>query len=227
MKTASFISTLLVLVSFTFSATAAVTAKTTTPTNTPTSTSTPAITNNVLDELDPFDPQVEEKLERYDEIYERETGKSAHINNIQDALQIDGFHGCVRENCPIWVQVVKSQQKMYLYLDGQVQQPAWLVSTGIPGRETPNLDTHPDGRIYDSYTSTKFPGGDYDGLGNMPYAVFVRGGIAIHGTGRGNWPKLGHRASHGCIRIHPDNALYFNRMVRKTGVQNVWVTIQD
>jgi len=222
-KIASFVSTLLILLSFTFSATAAV--KTVVGAKNPVS---PAA-NNVLDELDPFDPQVEQKLERYDEIYEKETGKSAHINSIQDALQIQSLHGsgCVRESCPVWVQIVKSTQRLYLYLDGVVQQPAWLVSSGIPGRETPNFDTHPDGRIYDSYTSTKFPGGDYKGLGNMPYAVFISGGFAIHGTGVSNWPKLGHRASHGCVRIHPDNALYFNRMVRKIGVQNVWVTVQD
>ena len=102
-----------------------------------------------------------------------------------------------------------------------------------PHRGTPNFDKHPDGRIYNAYTSTKFPGGNYIvtvngkkvGLGNMPYAVFIRGGFAIHGTGTGNWPKLGRVASHGCIRIHPDNARLFNALVRQYGVSNTWITV--
>ena len=108
-----------------------------------------------------------------------------------------------------------------------MQQAVWPVSTGINGRNTPNFETHPNGRIYDRYTSKKFPGGDFNGLGNMPYAVFISGGFAIHGTGKGNWPKLGSRASHGCIRLHPDNALIFNRLVRKNGISEVWITVQD
>jgi len=74
--------------------------------------------------------------------------------------------------------------------------------------------------------SSKFPGGDYNGLGNMPYAVFVDGGFAIHGTTRGNWPLLGQVASHGCIRVHPDNGFIFNRLVRQHGVKNTWITIR-
>jgi hypothetical protein len=54
-----------------------------------------------------------------------------------------------------------------------------------------------------------------------------RGGFAIHGTGRGNWRKLGNKASHGCIRVHPDNALIFNRLVRENGIKNVWITVQN
>lgn len=182
----------------------------------------PTVHNNVLDDLDPFDPQIEQKLKQMDKIYEQETGQPSHLESLQNK----GARGCVRAECPVWIQVVKSRQRAYLYLNGEVQ-PAWLASTGIPGRETPDFDKHPDGRIYDAYTSTKFPGGDYDGLGNMPYAVFISGGFAIHGTGQSNWPKLGHRASHGCIRVLPDNAYMFNRLVRKLGVDNVWITVQD
>lgn len=70
------------------------------------------------------------------------------------------------------------------------------------------------------------PGGDYNGLGNMPYAVFVRGGYAIHGTVQANWSKLGTPASKGCIRLHPDNGLIFNRLVRALGVALAWVSVE-
>lgn len=180
---------------------------------------------NMIEELDPFDPNVEEVLEYYDKIYEEETGKSAHLEDDTFINDLIGLATCYRNGCAIWAQIVRSSQRMYLYQNGGLRG-SWLVSTGIPGHGTPSFDKHPDGRIYDRYTSGKFPGGDYNGLGNMPYAVFIRGGFAIHGTPRGNWSRLGRPASHGCIRLHPDNAYIFNRLVRQYGKSNVWITVQ-
>lgn len=176
---------------------------------------------NVLDELNPFAPNIEEQLQMLDEQYEEETGKSPF------QLDLPNLFGssCVREQCPVYLDISKSSQSAYLYVNG-VFQGEYLVSTGVPGRDTPDFDKHPDGRIYDKYTSTKFPGGDYNGLGNMPYAVFIRGGFAVHGTGQSNWKKLGTKASHGCIRMHPDNAYFFNRLVRSYGVSNTWIRVR-
>lgn len=177
------------------------------------------------DELNPFDPNIEEKLAELDADYIKETGLSPFT---EDAFSFNAMatETCKRAQCKVWIQVVKSRQLAYLYLDGQLTH-TWKVSTGVSGYTTPNFDRHPNGRIYDRYTSTKYPGGDYNGLGNMPYAVFISGGFAIHGTGKGNWPKLGTRASHGCIRMHPDNGYIFNRLVRQYGIKNVWITVQD
>lgn len=183
-------------------------------------------TTNILEELNPFDPRSEEILEQYDRIYQKETGLSAHINGNPFSEIFKFGPSCFRSECLLWVQVVKSEQKLYLFLNGQVEK-AWPVSTGAKGWTTPNFDTHPNGRIYDAYSSNTFPGGDYQGLGNMPFAVFIQGGFAIHGTPKGSWARLGSPASHGCIRLHPDNALYFNRLVRQLGVDQVWITVQD
>lgn len=196
------------------------------PQNGPSAQAATVESPNVLDELNPFDPKTEELLNQYDQIYEKETGQPSHIQKGPFSSLFSFDVGCVRAECPLWVQVVKSQQKLYLYINGQVEK-TWPVSTGVQGFTTPNLDLHPNGRIYDAYSSRIFPGGDFDGLGNMPYAVFLEGGIAIHGTTHGNWPRLGSVASHGCIRLHPENALYFNRQVRQLGVEKVWVTVQD
>lgn len=174
-----------------------------------------------FDELDPFDPNIEETLEMMDWFYEFQTGESPNIAN--EGLQF--YRQCYRQTCPVWIHIWKPTQTAYLYINGTLQHQ-WLVSTGTPDRETPRFDRHPNGRIYDRYTSTKFPGGDWNGMGNMPYAVFIHGGFAIHGTGQGNWKKLGRKASHGCIRLHPDNAFIFNRLVRQYGIYRTWITVE-
>ncbi|HRO67932.1 MAG TPA: L,D-transpeptidase [Pseudobdellovibrionaceae bacterium] len=184
---------------------------------------------NVMDELNPFDPNIERILDLYDAEYEAQTGEPAHIGEALDLFS-NASKGCYRNSCAVYAKVVKSEQKMYLYVNGSLKG-VHATSTGTRGHTTPNFDTHPNGRIYDYYTSTRYPGGNYIDdsgrkLGNMPYAVFIRGGFAIHGTGRGNWSKLGRTASHGCIRIHPDNARVFNSLVRTYGVKNTWITVQ-
>lgn len=176
---------------------------------------------NEMDELNPFDPNIEEKLNQMDAAYIAETGMSPFLI---DENVLSGAVSCKREACAVYALIKKSEQRMYLY-QNNVLIGTYKTSTGTASHGTPDFEGRPNGRIYDKYTSTKYPGGDYNGLGNMPYAIFYKGGFAIHGTGKGNWPKLGTRASHGCVRIHPDNAFIFNRLVRKVGISNVWIRI--
>lgn len=202
---------------------------------------------NFLDseEYDPSSPQAEAVLQMYDRYYEAETGESAYPTgatadrgDIDPAVKIGAggaFDGliqltggdCVRQSCSVWAVVNKSSQTITIYVNGSpIGLPNNRTSTGISGRSTPDFDKHPDGRVYQRYSSNKFPGGDYNGLGNMPYAVFIRGGYAIHGTPKSNWGRLGQRASHGCVRVHPDTAKLFNSLVRQYGVANTWITVQ-
>lgn len=187
---------------------------------------TPAVNadaeTNAMDELDPFAENIDETLNEMDQQYFEETG----LSPFADSLMMPMGPACSRATCSVWVKVDKSEQRLYLYLNGSLEA-TWAVSTGVSGRGTPNFDRNPNGRIYDRYTSTKFPGGDYKGLGNMPYAIFIEGGFAIHGTATSNWRKLGQPASHGCIRLHPDNAYYLNRQVRKVGIYQTWITVQQ
>lgn len=185
-----------------------------------TSTSAAAVTFESFDELDPYAENIEQQLEELDQDYFESTGLSPYLFDVFASSQ------CKRKECKVWLQVVKSTQLAYLYVDG-VHKNTFKVSTGAPGHGTPNFDRHPNGRIYDRYSSKKFPGGDYNGLGNMPYAVFIENGFAVHGTAKSNWKKLGSRASHGCIRMHPDNALIFNRLVRQYGIYKTWITVQN
>ncbi len=126
----------------------------------------------------------------------------------------------------VWARISKTNQRLYLYIDGEIVD-TFKVSTGTKGHETPLLDQRPSGPSFQKYTSKKYPGGNYNGLGNMPYVVFIKGGYGIHGTTLGNIPKLGKKASHGCIRVHPDNAKIFFELVRKAELENVWITIEE
>ncbi len=134
---------------------------------------------------------------------------------------------CREKDCLLFVEIDKSKQLMYLYLLGELKD-TFKVSTGLARKyETPAMSLRPDGPILTKYTSRKFPGGNYKGLGNMPYAVFLKGGYAIHGTTTGSFAKLGTKASHGCVRLHPDNAKVFNALVKTVGLANTWVSIRD
>jgi lipoprotein-anchoring transpeptidase ErfK/SrfK len=180
------------------------------------------VEQNEIAELNPFDPNIQETLTSMDQQYFEQTGE----NPLEALFQADFRVSCKRMECKVFALVKKSEQKLYLYVDQQLVN-TWLVSTGDTSHETPLLDLHPNGRIYDKYSSTKFPGGDYNGLGNMPYAIFLYNGFAIHGTPQGNWKNLGKKASHGCIRSHPDNAKLFNRLVRQHGIANVWFQVTN
>ena len=150
---------------------------------------------------------------------------NSKFSEVEKILQdVDTSASCFRNSCKIWAWIDKNEQRFHLYLDG-VLTFSWKTSTGRWGFETPDMDTRPNGRIYIKHTSIKYKEGDYNGLGNMPFSVFVDGEIAIHGSIRESWWRLGTSASHGCIRLHPDNAEIFNYLVRTKGIRNVWITI--
>lgn len=180
-------------------------------------------------EFNPYAADAAQSIEAFDEAYRRQTGDSPLLDGDSDldsgSIWADWLTGgCYREGCPVFAYISRAEQKLTLYLNGTAVDQ-WLVSTGMSGFATPQMDQHVSSRVYNRYSSKKYPEGDYNGLGNMPYAVFIRGGFAIHGTPQGNWKRLGRPASHGCIRLHPSHALAFNRLVRENGSKNVWVLV--
>lgn len=181
-----------------------------------------AAQNNFFDTLDPRSKSIEKTLRELDQEYERVTGLWAHPEAFDPLVAFRP--NCYRNSCKLWAHISIDTQRLDVYIDG-VLTYTWKTSTGRFGYETPFMDTHPDGRMYEIHTSPKYPEGDYNGLGNMPFAVFIDGGYAIHGTTRGSFGKLGSTASHGCIRLHPDNAEMFYVLVRRSGIRKVWVTI--
>ncbi len=88
----------------------------------------------------------------------------------------------------------------------------WAVSTGRPGHRTPTGYYHPQ-RMYVMTYSAKYDNAP------MPHAIFFTGGYAIHGTYATG--ALGHVASHGCIRLAPENAATLFEMVKHEGASIV------
>lgn len=160
--------------------------------------------------------------EEYQQLKENVRTLDAFLANKTDTIKTS----CQEKECPIYVAINKSRQLLFLYIDGELKD-SFPVSTGVKKYRTPDLNVRPSGPLFTKYTSRKFPGGNYKGLGNMPYAVFLQGGYAIHGTTPGNFSKLGTIASHGCIRLHPDNARIFYELVKLFGLKNTWVTVRD
>ncbi len=146
------------------------------------------------------------------------------IKEIKENSATDG--NCSGKDCPVYAHISKKDQRLYLFLNGSPVD-TFKTSTARSGYKTPDFDKKPDGRIYTKYSSHKYHGGNWNGLGNMPYAVFVEGGYAIHGATSGEIHQLGSPASHGCVRLHPKNAKIFNRLVKYAGVENTWIHITD
>ncbi|MFY9642338.1 MAG: L,D-transpeptidase [Rhodomicrobium sp.] len=102
------------------------------------------------------------------------------------------------------VHVSKSRQMMYVYVDGYLEH-SWPVSTARGGYSTPSGSYRPTG--FDPYhRSSKYHNSP------MPYSIFFQGGYAIHGSY--DIRDLGRPASHGCIRLHPDDAAELYGLVR-------------
>jgi hypothetical protein len=58
----------------------------------------------------------------------------------------------------------------------------------------------------------------------MPHAVFfTREGHAIHGTNEVK--RLGNPASHGCVRISPQNAATLYDLVSEAGLENTQIVL--
>ncbi len=103
------------------------------------------------------------------------------------------------------VTVDKTAQRLTVSVDGFTRYE-WPVSTARRGYRTPNGTYRPQ------WLARKWYSTIYDGS-PMPYSIFFNGGYAIHGTGEIS--RLGNPASHGCIRLHPDNAAVLFELVRK------------
>jgi len=115
------------------------------------------------------------------------------------------------------ITINKVSQKMTVELDGN-EVYKWPVSTGAPGFETPSGTFRPF-RLEKEHFSKEWDDAP------MPYSIFFTGqGHAVHGSY--HVKSLGRRASHGCVRLHPDNAAKLFALVQKTGTANTRVIVK-
>src|SRR5215470_11840745 len=116
----------------------------------------------------------------------------------------------------IHVTIDKSRQKMTVALDG-VTKYEWPVSTGKAGYSTPS-GTYTTTSMNEIWYSKEWDNAP------MPHSVFFRkDGYAIHGSLEVR--NLGRPASHGCVRISPENAATFFALVKKVGLKNTEVVL--
>ena len=114
----------------------------------------------------------------------------------------------------VYITVDKSEQRMYV--ETPTDYFEWDVSTGRKGFTTPS------GKFKPYILKTMHYSSKYNDA-PMPYSIFFHGGYAIHATNAIH--KLGRPASHGCIRLSPQNARWLFRLVKDYGKENTYIRI--
>jgi lipoprotein-anchoring transpeptidase ErfK/SrfK len=116
----------------------------------------------------------------------------------------------------VLINIDKAKQKMTVSVDG-VKRYDWPISTGRPGYATPS-GTFTAGSMNKIWYSKQWDNAP------MPHAVFfTKEGHAIHGTYEVK--RLGKAASHGCVRLSPQNAATLYALVEKNGLENTQVVL--
>jgi len=110
-----------------------------------------------------------------------------------------------------------SSQRMSIYANNK-QIYKWKVSTGKGRRYATPRGSYKPQILKKMHYSKKYHNSP------MPYSVFFRGGYAIHGTN--SIGRLGKRASHGCVRLHPSNAKKLFTLIKKQGKRNVKIVVR-
>lgn len=116
----------------------------------------------------------------------------------------------------VFIDIDKSSQRMNVYLnDTHVYE--WPISTGTSLYDTPSGEFGVTGMHVEWYSKT------YD-YAPMPHSIFfTHNGHAIHGTTE--VANLGLAASHGCVRLHPNNARVLFDLVWSEGMDATTVVV--
>jgi lipoprotein-anchoring transpeptidase ErfK/SrfK len=116
----------------------------------------------------------------------------------------------------IVVVIDKPTQEMKVFV-GDVERYAWKVSTGKRGYDTPS-GTYTARSMNEIWYSKQWDDAP------MPHPIFfTRKGHAIHGTEETK--KLGRPASHGCVRLAPENASILFALVKETGLEKTEIVL--
>jgi lipoprotein-anchoring transpeptidase ErfK/SrfK len=116
----------------------------------------------------------------------------------------------------ILVVIDKATQEMKVFVD-DVERYTWEVSTGRRGYDTPS-GTYTARSMNEIWYSKQWDDAP------MPHAIFfTKKGHAIHGTDETK--KLGRPASHGCVRLAPENARTLFALVKENGLENTEITL--
>lgn len=131
------------------------------------------------------------------------------------ALLLASGEGTAQAASQIVARVSISQQRMQVLVDGRPTF-LWKVSTAGRGYVTPTGSFKPT-RMHEMWYSRKYDNAP------MPHSIFFNGGYAVHATN--HISRLGRPASHGCVRLHPDDAADFYQLVESFGPSNTSIVI--
>jgi len=134
---------------------------------------------------------------------------------IVAALALLAFSPAIAGATTLLAQIDLSRQEMVVTHRGQVKY-RWKVSTGRGGYHTPTGSYSPKW-LSKHHRSRKYNNAP------MPYAIFFRGGYAVHGTNEIS--RLGRPASHGCVRLDPKHAATLYSLVEREGFKNTRIII--
>lgn len=129
---------------------------------------------------------------------------------------IAGWFTAEYARADVFITVDKSSQEMY------VQTPTdsfvWKVSTARKNYHTPVGKFQPI-RLHKMHYSKRYDNAP------MPNSIFFYGGYAIHATY--DIKNLGKPASHGCVRLSPQNAKWLYQIVLENGMKNTHIEIVE
>ena len=116
----------------------------------------------------------------------------------------------------ILVNIDKDTQRMTVTVDG-AQRYVWPVSTGRAGYDTPSGTFRPN-RMDADHLSQEWDNAP------MPHTIFFDlHGHAIHGFN--DTRRIGSPASHGCVRLAPQNAATLYALVEAQGMKDTTVVV--
>jgi hypothetical protein len=114
------------------------------------------------------------------------------------------------------ITIDKAQQRMIVAKDDMPLYD-WPVSTGQRGYDTP-AGTYQPFRMEAEHFSREWDDAP------MPHSIFfTQIGHAIHGSF--DTRRLGHPASHGCVRLRPDKAAILYKLVRAEKMANTRIVL--
>jgi hypothetical protein len=131
------------------------------------------------------------------------------------ALFVAAFATVGVAQAAVVISIDKSAQRMTVSVDG-VARYTWPVSTGRAGYDTPSGSYRAFRMEEDHYSK------EWDDA-PMPHSIFfTKKGHAIHGSFARH---IGGPASHGCVRLAPENAAKLYALVEQQGLPNTKVVL--
>lgn len=113
------------------------------------------------------------------------------------------------------LEVDLSDQRLTVIENGETKH-VWPISSGLQGNATKT------GVFRPQWASRLWYSRQYD-MAPMPHAVFFNGGIAFHATTATH--LLGRPASHGCVRLSPQNARHLYEMIHRHGYARTEINV--